>query len=505
MRGIPWKSLRVLGFIFSAFLAGCGEKEPTVGELVERAERLLEAGRVDNAIILLTEAEERAGERVDVLEPLAFAYAAKGDPTLAALTFTRIAEKVAERPEYLLYAATSLLDADDRKGAIARYREYLQRRPDDRAIWVTLGEVLRESGRQGEALEAYLAAERIESRSAQQLAIGQLYLRAENLAQAQSWFARAAGGGPDIRGRALLGLLETAVRGGRFADAEKLVEQLDAEFPGRLDQSPLDSVRDQLVDWRERQEAARKAAEAVAVDPPDRGGESAESLGEAEPRESGEELASEASVAAAPEEDGEEETGAAAAPSPSSGEVAERSAAGEAVDSEESSATREESAVVEVAPAEQARRHLTAARAAREGGNLQEAIGHYRRSLVLDDSKATVWAELSEAYLTAGQDRWARATASEAVRRDPDNPRRVLLELRAAQSSLGQEVFLRKLEAAHRRFPDTPRITLVLARAWREAGNPRNARLLLREFLEQVPADHPERAAVEAELQQLGG
>ncbi|NBD39375.1 MAG: tetratricopeptide repeat protein [Verrucomicrobia bacterium] len=515
MRRIPWKPLRVLGFIFLAFFAGCGEKEPTIDELVERAESHLDAGRLENAIILLSEARERGEERVDVLEPLAFAYAAKGDPTLAALTFSRIAELVPEQPEYLLYAATSLLDAEDRKGAVARYREYLERRPDDRAIWVTLAEVQREAGRHGEALEAYLAAEKIQSRPEQQLAIGQLYLRAKNLAQAQAWFARAAEGGAEVRARALLGLLETAIRGGRFADAEKLVEQLDAEYPGRLEQSPLDSVRDQLADWRERQEAARRAAEAVAAG---EAGESAEagerSAAEGEEPTRGEEPLTETEPSTA-------ETAAASSP-PAQEPVAETAVREEASETEAEAeappaeaeappaeteappAETEAVAVAQPSPSGEAARRLTAARQAREAGNVQEAIGHYRRALVLDDSRGAVWAELSELYLATGQDRWAQATASEAVRRDPDNPRWVLQFLRAAQNSMAEDAFLRELEDAHRRFPDTPQITLVLARAWREAGNARNARLLFREFLEEAPADHPEREAAEDELQQLG-
>lgn len=490
MRRIPWKPLRPLGFIFLAFFAGCGDKEPTVDELIERAETHLDAGRIDNAVILLTEARERGEERVDVLEPLAFAHAAKGDPTLAALTFSRIAELVPERPEYLLYAATSLLDADDRKGAVARYREYLDRRPDDRAIWVTLAEVQREAGRQGEALEAYLAAEKIQSRPEQQLAIGQLYLRTKNLAQAQAWFARAAEGGADVRDRALLGLLETAIRGGRFADAEKLVDQLDAEYPGRLDQSPLDSVRDQLAEWRKRQEAARRAAEAVAARESEDPAEEDSAPEEEDPDRSEATTTGEEASAAA----------SAAASSPPTDEAAAETP----VPEEEAVPAEEETvAVAQPSPSDEAVRRLAAARTAREAGDLQEAIGHYRRALVLDDSRGEVWAELSELYLATGQDRWAKATASEAVRRDPDNPRWVLQYLRAAQDSMGRDAFLRELEDAHRRFPDTPRITLVLARAWRDAGNVRNARLLFREFLEQTPDDHPEREAAEGELQQL--
>ena len=115
-----------------------------------------------------------------------------------------------------------------------------------------------------------------------------------------------------------------------------------------------------------------------------------------------------------------------------------------------------------------------------------------------------VWAELSEAYLRTGNDRWAQATASEAMRRDPENPKMVLQFLRAAQQTMDSELVIREMESAYRNFPNQPEIILVLARAYRDQNNLRNARLLYQKFLELVPADYPSRPQVQPELSSLG-
>ena len=479
---IAWKSLILLGFIICLIFPGCGERERPIDELVRQAESLLDEGQIENAILILERCQERDSGRVDVLEPLAFAYSANGDPIMAAFTFKRISELAPGRAEYLLYAAESLLEAKDIKGAVATYEEYLVKRPEDRAVWITLGELLQANGRLSEALEAYLEAEQIEPRARQQVAIGELYLRRQNLAQAQVWFARALTGDSDFRDEALLGLLETAIRSKRFSEAEALLTQIDAEYPGRVDQTPLESVRDQLEEWRRRREAAQEALAAL----------------EARQRE-----AAPAETASPPE---------VAQVIPELQEPPGEIPAEEPVETEPLELARPET---EQRPAEQPAverpaapspdNHLALARQFREAGQWMEAIRHYKQALVENDNQPWIWAELSEAYLQTGNDRWARATANEAVRRDPDNPKFVLQYLRAAQRTMEPERVVREMEDAYRRFPNQPEIILVLARAYSDQGNIRNARLLFRNFLQLAAPDHPSRPSAQAELERLGG
>ncbi|MEX0326166.1 MAG: tetratricopeptide repeat protein [Puniceicoccaceae bacterium] len=432
-------------------------------------------GQIEGAIGLLEKGLETNPNRVDMMEPLAFAYSASGDPVMAAITFKRIAELVSEEPEYLLYSAESLLEADDRKGAVARYEEYLEVRPEDRAIWITLAELQAESGRMGEALEAFLAAERIESRPVQQIAIGQLYLRSQNLAQAQSWFARALEGDADVRDEALLGLLETAIRSKRFSEAEQLLRQIDAEYPGRVDQSSLDGVRDQLAEWRRRREAALEALAALEAKAAE------EEVAEEDPAEPEETMAAEAIE---PEPETTPEPVAEAGPQ----EIPPTPAA------------PAEEIVAQPRPED----HLTWARQYREQGDVEESIRRYKQALVQNDNQPAVWAELSELYLETGQNRWAQATANEALRRDPQNPKLFLQFLRAAQRTMDPQRVIAEAENGYRQFPEQPEIVLVLARAYADQGNARNAYMLYRKFLDLVPLEHPERADVEFELQQLG-
>jgi tetratricopeptide (TPR) repeat protein len=488
MRRLAWKRLQPLWFILLVVFSGCGESEPSIEQRVAQAETLLDAGQIDSAIRLLENASERAPERVDVLESLAFAYAAADDPVLASLTFQRIAELVPQRPEYLLYAAEYLLEAGDGKGAVTAYRAYLDVRPDDRAVWVALGDMMISQGRLNEALEALLAAEQLEGRASQRLKIGELYLRRDNLAQAQAWFARALESPGEHRDQALLGLLETAVRSRRYADAEALLGRLDAEFPGRLEQSELDPVRDQLAEWRRRQQAAREAT--AALDQRGRLAAEAASVAapgpDAEPSQpesgSGQEQAAERTGHQAPPPDADlpaeqpaEQPAEAAPPTPVP--VADQPPAGDA---------------------------LELARQARQAGDLAEAIRQFKRALIQDDTQPAVWAELSAAYLEAGNDRWAQATASEAMRREPDNPQFVLQFLRAAQRTMDADRLISEMESAYRRFPGQPSIVLILARTYANAGNTRNARILFTRFLEMVTPDHPVHAEVEQELLLLG-
>lgn len=467
---LAWKQILTFGFIFLILFSGCAKREATIDERIAQAEELLNVGQIDGAILLLENALEQDPRRVDVMEPLAFAYAANQDPMLAAMTFMRIAELVSDQPEYLIYAAESLIEAGDATGAVEPYRDYLLARPSDRAVWTILAEMHKEAGRLGESLEAYLASEQLESNAATQIEIGSLYLQSQNLAQAQSWFARALEGDSDFRDEALLGLLETAIRSKRFTEADALMKQLDAEYPGRLEQSPLDSVRDQLAEWTRRREAAKAALVALEAK-----------------RE-------------------EEREAQQAEEAPVDVQETEEPSSGEAVALVEPEVPAVEQAPEEPPEAAQPRpvSQLALARQSRESGQVEEAIRLFKQALIENDNQPGVWSELSELYLQTGQDRWAQATASEAVRRDPQNPQLVLQFLRAAEKTMDVNRLVREMESIYRKFPSEPDVLLAIGRIFADQGNTRNALILYEKFLEVAPMDHPERPGVQAEVEFLG-
>ena len=476
MSNLAWKQIFPLTFIIFLLFAGCGEKHPPVDELLVQAETMLDSGQIGNAILVLERCQEISPDRVDVLEHLAFAHAANGDPMMAALTFSRIVEIVPGRHEYRLYAAESLLEANDTTGAISQYELYLLDQPQDRAIHVTLSNLQESVGNISRALDSMLAAEQVESRATQQIDIGRLYLRSENLAQAQVWFATAIGGGSEVRDEAMLGLLETAVRSGRFQDAESILKQLDAEYPGRLEQSEIDNVRDQLAEWRRRQDEAMEAVAALekpAVEAPPVAEEPLpeESVEEGANPSIAEEVIAEQITSQPEEAPVEEDPVAVIEPEPP------------VIDDQPS-------------PLEIAEASLEEARRLRAEGELDEAIYAYKQALVRFDNQPMIWAELSETYLEAGNGRWAQATASEAMRRDPDNAKLVLQFLRASQETMEGPRLIREMEDAYRKFPNHLEIILVLARAYQDMGNQRNANILYGKFLELAPVGHPERASV---------
>jgi len=403
MTRIAWKPFPYLGFILFLIFSGCGGKQVSIEELLQQADSLLEVGQIDGAIVLLERGLESDPNRVDLLETLAFAYSANEDPVLAAITFKRIVELVPEQAEFLIYSAESLIEANDSKGAVARYEEYLHMRSDDRAVWVTLAELQVGSGRLGDALDAYLAAEQLEHRPLEQVAIGELYLRSQNLAQAQIWFAEALDGDAEVRVEAMLGLLETSIRSKRFSEAEELLKQIDAEFPGRVDQSPLDNVRDQLAEWRRRREVAKIALAALEA------------------------------------QAFEEQVAEEVVPEPVEPEVPSDEITDSPIAGPEPTEALVEEPVVEIPAQPMPSDHLALARQARDEGNSNEAVRQFKRALIQNDNQPLVWAELSELYLERGGDRWAQATANEALRRDPDNPKLILQFLRAAQRTMDPE------------------------------------------------------------------
>ncbi len=483
---LAWRQILYPGFILLLIFSGCSQREASIEELILQAEDLQNVGQFEGAITILEGALEREPNRVDVLEVLAFAYAANNDPMLAAMNFMRIAELVPDQPEYLIYAANSLTDANDLVGAVQVYRQYLEKNPSDRAVWLILAKLQEERGNLSGALEAYLAADKVTASAEQQVAIARLYLQLDNLVQAQSWFARALEGDSDFRDEALLGLLETAIRSRRFAEADALLKQLDAEYPGLVDRSPLETVRDQLAEWSRRREAAKEALAALEARDPE---ELQQAVEENQPEEpaAGESDVEQTPVATV-EEPAEEPV-----EEPASPEVIETPVAVEPpVELVETPAP--------AVAAGDSDGTVALARQRRDEGKLDEAIQLYKQALIENSNQPRVWSELSSLYLRAGNHRWAQATASEAMRLMPDNPEYVLQFLIAASSTMESNRFIEEMEQAYQKFPEDPGLLLFMGRFFADQGNFRNARILLEKFLEFAPPNHPQRTTVQMEL-----
>jgi len=482
-----------LGWLLTLFLlSGCGDKTPTTEEIITRANELMNAGQIEDAIRILEARAQVDGERIDLLEPLAFAYAAVDDPMMAAFTFSKMAEIAPEMPEYHLYAAGSYEEAGDPASAISEYRVYLEEQPGDRAVWTTLGDLERSRGNRNAALEAYLKAEKVEERGTTQLKLGELFLQADNLAQAQRWFASALRTDPKTEPDALLGLLETALESRRFVDAEELVERLQSEFPAYLETSPLADAPAQLAAWRERQEEARRATEALttteAGEPANAESEEPANVESEEPESmtaaSGEAQTAEGVINQPP---GEVIADAGTSGTPEDNEAETRPESGTAGTSEsqppvnDPAGSRGPASAAGFSPREATTETSLSSEPSEPS---VDPVAALRRKILENDSRADLWFELSQLYFERGEVQWARATASEAIRRAPDNPKYTLHFLLVAQESMPADQLLRELEKAYRKFPNSPEVLQTLARAYRARGYDRNADLLRQRYEE---------------------
>ncbi|MDQ8193557.1 hypothetical protein QEH59_03915 [Coraliomargarita sp. SDUM461004] len=119
------------------------------------------------------------------------------------------------------------------------------------------------------------------------------------------------------------------------------------------------------------------------------------------------------------------------------------------------------------------------------------AIRKYWAAISIANNRADVWNLLSRAYLIDGQLKNAETTALEAVRLEPREVAYTLDYLRVAQRSKEPTAFLTELETAYDRFPNSPEITLSLARGHERISKDRaTAHNLYLRFIDIAP-NHP--------------
>ena len=123
--------------------------------------------------------------------------------------------------------------------------------------------------------------------------------------------------------------------------------------------------------------------------------------------------------------------------------------------------------------------------------NFTSAIQQYWAAINIANNRAEIWNLLSRAYLVDGQLNNAETAALEAVRLEPSVVAYTLDYLRVAQRTKEPVAFLAQLETAYDRFPDSPEITLSLARAHeRISEQTETARNLYLRFIDIAP-NHP--------------
>jgi tetratricopeptide (TPR) repeat protein len=385
--------------------------------------------------------------------------------------------------------------------------------------------------------------------------IGQLFVKVGNLPQAEAWLEMAADSDDPNALTALFGLLEINLRQEDWAGAEAIIAQLDKQFPGAVEASQWQQARKDLVRWRTTQDAmqaklakaeaekiaAEANAETVTLAETEAAQREAIDQGSADNKTTGEgkaqviaDLEAAEAMANAPAIETEIPEGEAVQagsqainfdPSiviePADPEITfevsydPAPTAGSTTDSVDNNPADESSTAMPPAPADLTQavppvemntaaepirpserprtieELLADAEMAELDRDFTSAIRQYWAAINIANNRAEIWNLLSRAYLVDGQLNNAETAALEAVRLEPSVVAYTLDYLRVAQRTKEPVAFLAQLETAYDRFPDSPEITLSLARAHeRISEQTETARNLYLQFIDIAP-NHP--------------
>lgn len=480
------RALFVFFFLTFFLMAACSTPEEKKSARIAKALELSDAGAYTTAIEILETLTVEYPNDLDVLSSIGKVYTAEGDHTMASFFLEQAYLQAPEDTERLFEAYRSLRAAEQPAGHLLE--KLAEQAPDvmDAQLWARLGQDREAANQIQPALNAYLKSAESSSDSAElAAAIGQLYIKIDNLAQAEAWLERAADNDDPNAMTALFGLLEVKLRQKDWSSAEATLEQLDTQFPGAVEASQWKPARQELIRWRKAQDAmqARLAKAETEEDAEDStNGGKAQIITDLEAAEA---MAHLPAIETAEPNAVEETSQAAAAPVlPAPLELA--------ATAELSSALGDGFAQDPLTTGSQnIEELLTDAALAERDRDFKLAIRKYWAAISISNQRAEVWNLLSRAYLINGQINNAETSALEAVRLAPGEVAYTLDYLRVAQRSKNADAFLTDLETAYDRFPSSPEITLSLARAHeRISGETAIARSLYLRFIDIAP-NHP--------------
>lgn len=549
-----------------AGLAGCSSPEEKRAKQLDEARELSEQGAFEEALDILESLALESPNNAEILKLMGQNYARQEDHTMAAFFLEQAHLQNPDDVELLYQTYQSLEVAGQPSGLSLEKLAVLSDETMTKKLWVKLGEYRAENNQIEAALDAYLkgvdpAKEQPKPETA--AAIGQLFAKLGNYAQAADWLAIAADNDDPSALTALFGLLQIQLKQKKWPEAEATITRLDKQFPGAVEASQWKQARDELKRWRAAQEnmkaklaaaeaAKKKAAEEAAktIEVTDIGSENLEeATTNAEVETEGKaqiiaDLETAEALANKPAEEatGDEETISDTTLSETKMIAFDPNIAIEpaepdfsiAVDFDEQSAspdtnfsieTGTDSTIIEasepvealppvepietlpaIRPAEQPKtleELLADAESAEVDRDYKSAIRKYWSAISIANNRADVWNLLSRAYLIDGQLQNADTAALEAVRLSPKEVAYTLDFLRVAQRSRPPEEFLAQLETAYDRFPASPEITLSLARGHERISKDNFvARNLYLRFIDIAP-NHPLVAEAEAAAARL--
>ena len=523
-------------------LSGCSTPEEKREQRLEEARDLAVEGQNDAALALLEELAVDYPNDTEILHAMGRIYMAEQDHTMAAF-FLEQAHQQNPQDSELLYQTYQAVDAAGQpSGEMLERLARLSPETMTDELWIRLGQFRAENNQIESALRAYLKGADLKARKpapGTAAAIGRLFARVENAAQAERWFEAAADSDDPNAMTALFGLLEIQLRDKQWSAAEETIERLDKQFPGAVDASQWAQARQELKRWRAAQEtmktklaaaeeARRKAAAEAANDRPVEVAEGSENESTATPDDSSAATEGKAQVIADMEaaealadkpaiETDEPEFGPSVTFDP---DIAVEPADPDFsfnVTYDEQALAPETNYERQPAPAEpiitppetvedfsptppltassstskSLEELLAEAAGAEAGRDFKSVIRKYWAAIGKVNNRPDIWNRLSRAYLIDGQSENAETAALEAIRLEPDEVAYTLDYLRIAQRTKTPDQFLSHLETAYDRFPASPEITLSMARAYERIRQDRpTARNLYQRFIDIAP-NHP--------------
>ena len=136
-------------------------------------------------------------------------------------------------------------------------------------LWIHLGAIRQAENKVQPALDAYLKGVDPETMTLSPevaASIGQLFAKTGNLSQAKIWLQIAASDGGASSLTALFELLEINLRQQDWPSAESVITELDEQFPGAIDASEWEKTRQEIVSWREAQNAMNAELSKIRVE-----------------------------------------------------------------------------------------------------------------------------------------------------------------------------------------------------------------------------------------------
>jgi Flp pilus assembly protein TadD len=294
---------RILFFLAIATmagLAGCSSPEEKRAEQLETALELSRGGANEEALEILESLTLDYPNDAEVLRAIGEIYASDDDHTMAAFFLEQAHLQDPENVELLYRTYQSLDAAGQPSGESLEKLAALSPAAMSDELWLELGAHRAEGNQTEAALEAYLKGVNPDAAAPDTAtAIGQLFARLDNYAQAANWFETAADSDAPSALTALFGLLEIQLSQKNWAEAEATITRLNKQFPGAIDASKWKQASDELKRWRAAQEQmkAKLAAAEAAKEKADQeaAADESEEVGEAE---AAEQNGSEAEVAA---------------------------------------------------------------------------------------------------------------------------------------------------------------------------------------------------------------